>query len=64
MTAELRQLKDQTKQVTELKQFAEEEANRLQLMAKALEEEKQMLQEEVENLRYIIGYVRDITVQC
>ena len=64
MIAELRQSKDQTRQVTELKQFAEEEANRLQLMAKALEEEKQMLQEEVENLRYIIGYVRDITVQC
>ncbi len=50
LTAEMSKSKDQAIKATELKEPAEEEMNRLRLVIQAAEMDKQMLQQDVQNL--------------
>ena len=58
MATELNKLHDQATKATELKHLAEEEAARLRLIIQAAEVDKQMLQQEVQNLTGIVEYFR------
>lgn len=63
MTSGLVLLKDEVKKVTELKELAEEEANRLQLAMQAAEMDKQMLEQTVQNLAGVVEFLRITTVK-
>jgi len=63
MTSGLDSLKDEVKKVTELKELAEEEANRLQLAMQAAEMDKQMLEQTVQNLAGVVEFLRITTVK-
>lgn len=63
MTSGLDSLKDEVKKVTELKELAEEEANRLQLAVQAAEMDKQMLEQTVQNLAGVVEFLRITTVK-
>lgn len=63
MTSGLDSLKNEVKKVTELKELAEEEANRLQLAMQAAEMDKQMLQQTVQNLAGVVEFLRITTVK-
>ncbi len=63
MTSGLVSLKDEVKKVTELKELAEEEANRLQLAMQAAEMDKQMLEQTVQNLAGVVEFLRITTVK-
>ncbi|KAK3169330.1 hypothetical protein OEA41_008713 [Lepraria neglecta] len=59
MATELNKLHDQATKVTELKHLAEEEAARLRSIIQAAEVDKQMLQQEVQNLTGMVEYFRN-----
>ena len=58
MATELVRLHGQAMKATELKQLAEEEAARSKLIIQAAEVDKQILQQEVQNLTAPVEYVR------
>ena len=61
MATELVRLHGQAINATELKQLAEEEAARSKLIIQAAEVDKQILQQEVQNLTATVEYVRHTT---
>ena len=63
MTAELNESNDQLAKATELKQLAEEEAARSELIVQAVKIDKQILPQEVQNLTDIVEYFRKTIVK-
>ncbi len=63
LTAEMNKSKDQATKATGLKEMAEEEANRLRLVIQAAEMDKQMLQQDVQNLLGVVEFLRNTTVK-
>lgn len=63
LTAEMRESKDQAIKATELKEIAKEETNRLKLVIQAAEMDKQVLQQNVQNLTGVIEFLRSTTVK-
>ena len=63
LTAELGEASDQTKKVLEMKELAEEEVTRLKSTIQAVEMDKGMLQQQVQNLTDLIKYFRKTTTQ-
>ena len=63
LTAELNESNDQSAKATELKQLAEEEAARSKMIIQAVEMDKQVLQQEVQNLTGMVEYFRNTTVK-
>ena len=63
LTAELNESNDRATKATELKQRAEEEATRLNLMVQGAEMEKQILQQQVQTLTDMMEYFRSTTVK-
>jgi len=61
MATELLSLHDQATKATELKQRAEEEAARSKLIIQAAEVDKEILQQEVQNLSGMVEYFRHTT---
>ena len=61
MATELSELHDQATKATELKHLAEEEAARLKLVTQAAKVDKQILQQEVQNLTGMVEYFRNTT---
>ena len=59
MATELNILHDQATKATELQRLAEEEAARSRLIIQAAEVDKQMLQQEVQNLTGMVEYFRN-----
>ena len=63
LIAEMNKLKDQAIKTTELKEMAEEETNRLGLVIQAAEIDKQMLQQNVQNLTDVVEFLRRTTLE-
>ena len=63
LTAEMRESQDQAIKATELKEMAEEETNRLKLVIQTAEMDKQVLQQNVQNLTGVIEFLRSTTVK-
>jgi hypothetical protein len=61
MAAELSGLHDQAAKATDLKHLAEEEAAQSKLVIQAAEADKQILQQEVQNLTGMVEYFRNTT---
>lgn len=61
MAAELSKLHDQAAKATDLKHLAEEEAAQSKLVIQAAEADKQILQQEVQNLIGMVEYFRNTT---
>ncbi|KAL8643185.1 MAG: hypothetical protein Q9228_000170, partial [Teloschistes exilis] len=61
MAAELSKLHDQAAKATDLKHLAEEEAAQSKLVIQAAEADKQILQQEVQNLTGMVEYFRNTT---
>ena len=59
MATELSKLHDQATKATDLKHLAEEEAARSKLVIQAAEVDKQILQQEVQNLTGMVEYFRN-----
>ncbi len=63
MASDLESLNGEVKNATELKEMAEEEANRLRLAIQEAEMDKQMLQQTVQNLAGVVELLRTTTVK-
>ena len=63
LTTELNESNDRATKASELKQLAEEEATRLNLMIQGAEMEKRILQQQVQTLTDMIEYFRSTTVK-
>lgn len=63
MASDLESLNGEVKNATELKEMAEEEANRLRLAIQEAEMDKQMLQQTVQNLAGAVELLRTTTVK-
>ncbi len=63
LTAEMNKSKDQATKATELKEMAEEEKNRLRLVIQAAEMDKQMLQQDVQNLSGVVEFLGNTIVK-
>ena len=63
MASDLESLNGEVKNATELKEMAEEEANRLRLAIQEAEMDKQMLQQTVQNLAGVVELLRITTVK-
>jgi len=63
MASDLESLNGEVKNATELKEMAEEEANRLRLAIQEAEMDKQMLQQTVQNLAGVVELLRATTVK-
>ncbi len=61
MATELSELHNQATKAIELKHLAEEEAARSKLVIQAAEVDKQVLQQEVQNLTSMVEYFRNTT---
>lgn len=63
MASDLESLNGEVKKATEMKELAEEEANRLQLAMQAAEMDKQMSQQTVQNLAGEVEFLRITTIK-
>ncbi len=63
LTAELNKSNDQATKATELKELAKEEVTRLNQIIQAAEMDKQILQQQVQNLTGMVEYFRNTTVK-
>jgi len=63
MASDLELLNVEAEKATELRELAEEEANRLQLAIQAAEIDKQMLRQTVQNLAGVVELLRITTVK-
>lgn len=63
LSAELSESIDQTTKATEIKELAEEEATRLKAIIQAVEMDKQILQQQVQNLTDLVEYFKNTTRQ-
>lgn len=63
LTAELNKSHDQIVKAAEVKSLAEEEATRLNLIMRAAETEKQILQQEVQRLTDAIESLKNTTLE-
>lgn len=63
LSAELSELIDQTTKTTGMKELAEEEATRLKSIIEAGEMDKQILQQQVQNLIDLVEYFKNTTRQ-
>jgi len=63
MASDLESLNGEVKNATELKEMAEEEANRLRLAIQEAEMDKQMLQQTVQNLAGVVELLRTTTIK-
>ncbi len=63
MASDLESVNGEVKNATELKEMAEEEANRLRLAIQEAEMDKQMLQQTVQNLAGAVELLRTTTVK-
>ena len=59
LSAELRESVDQTIKVTQMKELAEEEATRLTSVIQAVESDKLVLQQQVQNLTDLVEYFKN-----
>ena len=63
LTAELSESNDQTTKVTEMKELAKEEVTHLKSIIQVAEMDKQILQQQVQNLTDLVEYFRNTTTQ-
>ena len=63
LVTEMNKSKDQAIKATELKESGKEETNRLKLVIQSAEMDKQMLQQDVQNLTGVVEYLRTTTVK-
>ena len=63
LAAEMNNSRDQAIKATELKESAEEETNRLKFLIQAAERDKQILQQDVQNLTGAVEASRTTTVK-
>ena len=63
MIAELNNCRNQAAQATELAQRAEGELYQMRIVIQAADNEKQILQQEVQNLLLLVNYFKDTTVK-
>ena len=63
LAAELKESTNQATSATKLKELAEGEANRSKLITQAAEMDKQLLQQQVQNLTSMVKYFRNTTVK-
>ena len=59
LSAELRESVDQTTKIAQMKELAEEEATRLKSIIQAVERDKQILQQQVQNLTDLVEYFKN-----
>lgn len=63
LTAKLNKLNDQITKTIELKELAEEEVTQLKSIMQAAEVNKQILQQQVQNLTGMVEYFKNTTVK-